>query len=55
MPSNTSVIKIGNSHIQHNIEQEGEIKQGKIQTVGLGIYYILHGSIYAENPKRFNQ
>jgi predicted acyltransferase (DUF342 family) len=55
MPSNTSVIKIGNSHIQHNIEQEGKIKQRKIQTIGLGIYYVLHGSIYAENPKRLYQ
>jgi hypothetical protein len=48
---NISVVKIGDSKIEENIEQEGKIEDDEIKTVIAGSNNILDRAIDAQYPK----
>jgi len=54
MPCDIPVIVIGDSQIEQDVENHGEIKQRKIKPVTLVAHKILHGPINPKNPKRLN-
>ena len=53
MSGNISVVEICNSKIQKNIQNYGEIKQGKIKSIILCTHNILNSTINSQQPKRF--
>ena len=50
-----SVIEVGNAHVEHYLQDEGKVENGKIKTVFGRSHNVLHRSVYSENPKRFYQ
>ena len=49
------VVEIGDAEIEQDVEQEGEVKEGKIKSVFGGSYSILNYAVNPENPERFDQ
>lgn len=54
MLRNISVVIIGNSNIEKDIQQNGKTKQRKIHAVIFIAHGILYSSVNAKNPKRFD-
>lgn len=55
MLGNIPVVKIGDANIQQDIQQEGEVKQGKIKPILRSTYLVLDRPVNAQYPKRLNQ
>ncbi len=55
VPGNISVVEVGNSEVEKNIEKQRKIKKSKIKTVICRTHRILHRHIDTENPKRLNK
>jgi hypothetical protein len=49
------VIKVGNTHIEQNIQQKGEIEKGEIHSVSVVTHKVLHIKVDSKNPERFDQ
>jgi len=52
---NVTVVVVGNSNIQQNIQQHRKIEQCKIKAVTLVSNSILNGSVNPKNPERLDQ
>src|ERR1044071_2804840 len=52
---NRAVIEIVDSEIKQNLKQDGKIEEGEIHPVRLSAHHVLNGTVYTENPERFNQ
>ena len=50
-----SIVEIGQTKVEKDIEKKGEVKNRKVKSVIGSTYNVLHRSIHAQNPKRLNQ
>lgn len=50
-----SIVEIGKTKVEKDIEKKSKIKNGKVKSVIGSTYNVLHRSIDTQNPKRLNQ
>ena len=50
-----SIVEIGYSEVKEHVQNEGEIEQSEIRTIGLSTNLILHGSVNSEDPEWLDQ
>jgi len=55
MLRDVTIVKIGNTGIQKDIEKKCEIKDREIESIVFSTDYILHCPVNPENPKGFDQ
>ena len=52
---NIAIIEVGDAHVEHHIEEVGEVEDGEIETVAGRTDSVLHRHIHPENPERLDQ
>jgi hypothetical protein len=52
---NITVVEACYSHIKQDIQQQRKIKQGEIHPVSVVAHKVLHTTIDAKNPERFDK
>ena len=55
IPSNVAIVEVRCPHVQHHIEQHGEIENGKIDSVTLRPHTVLHPHVHAKHPERLDK
>lgn len=55
VPGDVSVVVIGDTYIEQNIENHGKVEQRKIEPVAFVAYQILHRTVDSKNPEWLNQ
>ncbi len=48
---NVPVVEVGNPEVKQDVEQEGEIEQCGIQTVGTGTNGVLYSTVDTQDPE----
>jgi hypothetical protein len=55
MPGYSAIVEIIEPEVQHDAKEEGEVEQGEIGAILRRAYFILHDTVYAKYPERFDQ